>query len=266
MRFYVAEVLLALQYLHLLGYIYRDLKVLQHLGAVQCSTAWGAPCLHGLAWAEGGAAGCCECRGAQCGKGEKMEGWGERETPCAALRSTAQPLNRRTALPCTAQPENILLHHTGHVLLTDFDLSYGKGVTQPKVERKPGARVHKVRPQATWRCMCWGVGSMWWARHERSRVRVREVKLGRLQRLWRHAGAERRQPQLLVAGLGTAAVTALVTPLKRAPLTNLCRPRAASWWRMTTSCWWRSRWRGPTRSWALRSTWRQRWVFWAEWQ
>lgn len=48
-RFYIAEVLLALQYLHLLGYIYRDLK-----------------------------------------------------------------------------PENILLHGSGHVMLTDFDLSFGK--------------------------------------------------------------------------------------------------------------------------------------------
>ncbi|GAX81948.1 hypothetical protein CEUSTIGMA_g9376.t1 [Chlamydomonas eustigma] len=57
-RFYVAEVVLALQYLHLLGYVYRDLK-----------------------------------------------------------------------------PENILLHGSGHVLLTDFDLSYSKGVTSPRIEK-----------------------------------------------------------------------------------------------------------------------------------
>lgn len=57
-RFYIAEVLLALQYLHLLGYIYRDLK-----------------------------------------------------------------------------PENILLHGSGHVMLTDFDLSFGKGMTEAKMEK-----------------------------------------------------------------------------------------------------------------------------------
>jgi hypothetical protein len=43
------------------------------------------------------------------------------------------------------QPENILLHHTGHVLLTDFDLSYGKGVTTPRLEKKPEPKVLKVR-------------------------------------------------------------------------------------------------------------------------
>lgn len=56
-RFYSAEVLLALQYLHLLGFVYRDLK-----------------------------------------------------------------------------PENILLHSSGHIMLTDFDLSFGKGTTSPRVE------------------------------------------------------------------------------------------------------------------------------------
>lgn len=48
-------------------------------------------------------------------------------------------------LPLSAlQPENLLLHHTGHVLLTDFDLSYGKGVTTPKLEKKPEGRLIKV--------------------------------------------------------------------------------------------------------------------------
>lgn len=56
-RFYAAEVLLALQYLHLLGYVYRDLK-----------------------------------------------------------------------------PENILMHASGHIMLTDFDLSFVKGHTEPRIE------------------------------------------------------------------------------------------------------------------------------------
>jgi len=56
-KFYASEVLLALQYLHLLGYIYRDLK-----------------------------------------------------------------------------PENILVHASGHIMLTDFDLSFVKGHTEPRIE------------------------------------------------------------------------------------------------------------------------------------
>mmetsp|Transcript_20477 Transcript_20477/g.56774 ORF Transcript_20477/g.56774 Transcript_20477/m.56774 type:complete len:721 (-) Transcript_20477:358-2520(-) len=57
-RFYVAEVLIALQYLHLIGVVYRDLK-----------------------------------------------------------------------------PENILLHGSGHIMLTDFDLSFNKGETTPRIEK-----------------------------------------------------------------------------------------------------------------------------------
>lgn len=67
-KFYVAEVLLALQYVHLLGYIYRDLK-----------------------------------------------------------------------------PENILIHESGHVLLTDFDLSFAKGQTTPRLEYIPTKKKGKVR-------------------------------------------------------------------------------------------------------------------------
>jgi serine/threonine protein kinase len=69
-KFYATEVLLALQYLHLLGYIYRDLK-----------------------------------------------------------------------------PENLLLHPSGHVLLTDFDLSYAKGSTSPRIEKKV-TKMPKVRSSA----------------------------------------------------------------------------------------------------------------------
>nr|AML77243.1 putative LOV domain-containing protein [Codium fragile] len=67
-KFYAAEVLLALQYLHLLGYVYRDLK-----------------------------------------------------------------------------PENILLHGSGHVMLTDFDLSYAKGATIPRVEMLMGGKARKAK-------------------------------------------------------------------------------------------------------------------------
>ncbi|GFH17457.1 putative LOV domain-containing protein [Haematococcus lacustris] len=90
-RFYVAEVLLALQYLHLLGYVYRDLK-----------------------------------------------------------------------------PENILLQHSGHVLLTDFDLSYGKGVTTPQAARAAqeagwGSRVRGCRRHSslTWPVAKQGWGGSW---------------------------------------------------------------------------------------------------------
>jgi phototropin len=76
-RFYVAEVLIALQYLHLLGYVYRDLK-----------------------------------------------------------------------------PENILLHASGHVLLTDFDLSYAQGVTEVSMEKVLKKRGVKVRR------LCLGVGPL----------------------------------------------------------------------------------------------------------
>ena len=62
------QVLLALQYLHLLGYVYRDLK-----------------------------------------------------------------------------PENILLHRSGHIMLTDFDLSYSSGTTRPTIQRVPGKHGTQVR-------------------------------------------------------------------------------------------------------------------------
>ncbi|KAK9905733.1 hypothetical protein WJX75_005338 [Coccomyxa subellipsoidea] len=74
-RFYTAEVLIALQYLHLMGFVYRDLK-----------------------------------------------------------------------------PENILLHSSGHILLTDFDLSYCQGSTEVKFEKKknghakPQLGAGQVRP------------------------------------------------------------------------------------------------------------------------
>ncbi|KAK9844935.1 hypothetical protein WJX74_008864 [Apatococcus lobatus] len=68
MRFYAAEVLIALQQLHLLGFVYRDLK-----------------------------------------------------------------------------PENILLHSSGHVLLTDFDLSYVTAGTTPRLEKLRGAH-RNARP------------------------------------------------------------------------------------------------------------------------
>lgn len=65
MRFYCAEVLIALQYLHLMGFIYRDLK-----------------------------------------------------------------------------PENILLHQSGHVILTDFDLSFSQGQTKPVLKHVKPAKKH----------------------------------------------------------------------------------------------------------------------------
>lgn len=70
-KFYSAEVLLALQYLHLLGYIYRDLK-----------------------------------------------------------------------------PENILMHESGHIMLTDFDLSFIKGHTEPRIEILETKQGHRRGPSS----------------------------------------------------------------------------------------------------------------------
>ena len=71
-QFYGAEVLIALQYMHLQGVIYRDLK-----------------------------------------------------------------------------PENLLIRDDGHVILTDFDLSYAKGVLEPRVDQVP---VQLVSPRAGAAC------------------------------------------------------------------------------------------------------------------
>ena len=38
------------------------------------------------------------------------------------------------------KPENILLHQSGHILLTDFDLSYVTAGTKPKLEPLPGSQ------------------------------------------------------------------------------------------------------------------------------
>ncbi len=46
------------------------------------------------------------------------------------------------------KPENILLHASGHVLLTDFDLSYSQGSTTVHFEpRKNGHAAPQARPQ-----------------------------------------------------------------------------------------------------------------------
>lgn len=46
------------------------------------------------------------------------------------------------------KPENILLHATGHIVLTDFDLSFSQGSTTVQFERKKNghARGHGHAP------------------------------------------------------------------------------------------------------------------------
>ena len=43
------------------------------------------------------------------------------------------------------QPENVLLQKTGHVKLTDFDLSYMGGTVNPKVTFNPSVIKRKVK-------------------------------------------------------------------------------------------------------------------------
>ena len=44
------------------------------------------------------------------------------------------------------KPENILLHRSGHIMLTDFDLSYSNGTTKPSIQRVPGKSGTQVKP------------------------------------------------------------------------------------------------------------------------
>ncbi len=52
------------------------------------------------------------------------------------------------------KPENILLHSSGHVLLTDFDLSYCQGSTQVKFEKKKNGHSQPppVVSRPSWPC------------------------------------------------------------------------------------------------------------------
>ena len=43
------------------------------------------------------------------------------------------------------QPENVLLQKTGHIKLTDFDLSYMGGTVDPKVTFNPSVIKRKVK-------------------------------------------------------------------------------------------------------------------------
>lgn len=43
------------------------------------------------------------------------------------------------------KPENILLHRSGHIMLTDFDLSYSNGSTKPTIQRVPGKQGTQVQ-------------------------------------------------------------------------------------------------------------------------
>ena len=44
------------------------------------------------------------------------------------------------------KPENILLHASGHVVLTDFDLSFSQGSTTVQFEKKKNGHAHGHKP------------------------------------------------------------------------------------------------------------------------
>ena len=44
------------------------------------------------------------------------------------------------------KPENILLHSSGHILLTDFDLSFCQGSTKVKFEKKKNGHANSSQP------------------------------------------------------------------------------------------------------------------------
>ena len=44
------------------------------------------------------------------------------------------------------KPENILLHASGHIVLTDFDLSFSQGSTTVQFERKKNGHAHRHKP------------------------------------------------------------------------------------------------------------------------
>lgn len=53
------------------------------------------------------------------------------------------------------KPENILLHASGHILLTDFDLSYSQGSTTVVFERKKNGKASPSSVRAPIRRLIW---------------------------------------------------------------------------------------------------------------
>jgi serine/threonine protein kinase len=128
MKFYVAEILLALQYLHLLGFVYRCFPVSPHAlssSDIQCSAPTACICLE----TEPVSVGC--------------------KQPRRAVSAThCRPSD---CLHRDLKPENILLSASGHALLTDFDLSFCTNGTTPRLQR---SAAHGSRHSTSSRVRC----------------------------------------------------------------------------------------------------------------
>ncbi len=129
MRFYVAEILLALQYLHLLGFVYR------------CSAP--PPAQHLRRPFKGALVHRVHHHGQLRSSVSASAKSGRSKAVCCSRIGRAvirQQVLMALDVRRDLKPENILLSASGHALLTDFDLSFCSDGTTPKMQRSSPQR------------------------------------------------------------------------------------------------------------------------------